>query len=70
MEADEDNATQTWAYNEAGMTVKSMRSRVYAFDNGEETIEEIMEIEYTENANCPINNEWADFFLANLFDVT
>lgn len=70
MEADEDNATQTWAYNEAGMTVKSMRSRVYAFDNGEETIEEIMEIEYTENANCPINNEWADFFLASLFDVT
>ncbi|MBE6941598.1 MAG: RHS repeat protein [Ruminococcaceae bacterium] len=70
MEADEDNATQTRAYNEAGMTVKSMRSRVYAFDNGEETIEEIMEIEYTENANCSINNEWADFFLANLFDVT
>ena len=40
------------------------------YTDGEGSMEQIMEIEYTENANCPINNEWADFFLANLFDVT
>lgn len=65
---DGESDTQTWAYNEAGMTVKRTESDVYI--DGEGTMEQIMEIEYTENANCPINNEWADFFLANLFDVT
>lgn len=58
----------TWAYNEAGMTTKKTGKNVYT--DGEGSSEEIIEIEYIENANCPINNEWADFFLANLFDVT
>ena len=66
--AEGESDTQTWEYNEAGMTVKRTESDVYT--DGEGTMEQVMEIEYTENANCPINNEWADFFLANLFDVT
>ena len=66
--AEGESDTQTWAYNEAGMTVKRTEKDVYT--DGEGTMEQVMEIEYTENANCPINNEWADFFLANLFDVT
>ena len=66
--ADGESETQTWAYNEAGMTVKRTESDVYT--DGEGTMEQVMEIEYVENSNCPINNEWADFFLANLFDVT
>lgn len=60
--------TNTWEYNEAGMTTKRTDKNVYT--DGDGSSEEIIEIEYTENANCPINNEWADFFLANLFDVT
>lgn len=60
--------TQTWEYNEAGMTVKRTESEVYTGSDG--TLEQVMEIEYVENSNCPINSEWADFFLSNLFDVT
>ena len=66
--ADGESDTQTWAYNEAGMTTKRTEKDVYT--DGEGTMEQTMEIEYIENANCAINNEWADFFLANLFDVT
>ena len=55
-------------YNEAGMTTKRTEKDVYT--DGEGTMEQTMEIEYIENSNCTINNEWADFFLANLFDVT
>ena len=66
--ADGESDTQTWAYNEAGMTTKRTESDVYTGSDG--TLEQVMEIEYVENSNCPINNEWADFFLANLFDVT
>ncbi len=66
-DADGTTDTLTRTYNEAGMTTKVMESGTDM--DGEEYMETI-EVEYTENANCPINNEWADFFLANLFDVT
>lgn len=66
--ADGESDTQTWVYNEAGMTVKRTENDVYI--DGEGALEQIMEIEYIENSNCPISDDWANFFLANLFDVT
>lgn len=67
-DADGESDTDTWAYNEAGMTVKRTENDVYT--DGEGTMEQTMEIEYIENSNCPISDDWANFFLANLFDVT
>lgn len=58
---------QTREYNEAGMTSKKTVKETNTEYN--RTSEGTVEYQYVENAKCPIDEEWAQFFIKNLLNL-
>lgn len=50
-------------YNDAGAVTKRVETQVYS---GGDTSTYTMELEYVENAQCPISEDWVAFFLQNV----
>lgn len=63
---DGSSNTQTLAYNEAGMVTERSYEDVRIYDDETVISRQKMEIEYIENSNCTVSDEWAEFYLKNL----
>lgn len=63
---DGSSNTQTLAYNEAGMVTERSYEDVRIYDDETVISRKKMEIEYIENSNCKVSDEWAEFYLKNL----
>ena len=61
-----ESSTQTWTYNEAGMVTVRSQSSVSVYDGVSSKYDRKMEVQYTENSQCKVNPQWAEFVLGNI----